>query len=813
MRRGIQKILILLAVFIVALFTFSKLTNHETKDLTTDLAAPTLPVVYFEDNGHPLNELHGYVEEMSVISMRDTITPLPENGKLSLRIDPYDNKIKEVSFQIRSLNGDRLVQDGNVQVSGDKTAVTGTISVENLLEEQTEYQLILQVTAGEQTSYYYTRIMEVGKSQIDACVDFVEEFHAITMNKERQSELSSYMEPSSAADNTTLQKVTINNSLSQACWGDFVGTEVTTPVVSIKEMNDDYQVILLEYIMSSVGESGNSEYYNVEEYYRVRVGAEKIYLLSFERTMEEIFRGEGDQISKDMIDLGIRSENVSYKTNETGNVICFVQQGELWSYNQIENNLTRVFSFRSQEGMDIRENYQEHDIRILRVDEGGSLDFVVYGYMNCGEHEGQVGVSVCHYDGVTNTVEEMLFVPTTLSYEIVKEQIGKLMYVSDSGVFYLTVSNQVYRIQMDSRKAEVYIDGLKSDMLVNSEDGRYIAWSEDGTTMHVTDLEKGESFDIHANENQLLKPLGFLGSDCIYGWGYRTDIFSTQTQTDTLALSQVLIVDTSDSAHAVLKTYETPGIYVTGIRIQDGSIYLSRVMKNGDIYVDTTEDTIMNRDLQEKDQVNIDTVVSDVKQKEVVLKLLEETSGSTPKTLIPKLIENEEPNTLEIKNLNASSAYYVYAKGGLDSTWTDPAQAILHADSLTGVVLNRAQQYVWERGNMKTQLTLNTEDVPEIIRSGSWDKDVLQQGLGDSGTVIDLTGCSLENVLYEISAQRAVIAKTGADSSVVIVGYDQYNTWLLDPATGEVSPYGMNDSTALFQAAGNVFISYLDNQK
>ena len=709
MRRGIQKILILLAVFIVALFTFSKLTNHETKDLTTDLAAPTLPVVYFEDNGHPLNELHGYVEEMSVISMRDTITPLPENGKLSLRIDPYDNKIKEVSFQIRSLNGDRLVQDGNVQVSGDKTAVTGTISVENLLEEQTEYQLILQVTAGEQTSYYYTRIMEVGKSQIDACVDFVEEFHAITMNKERQSELSSYMEPSSAADNTTLQKVTINNSLSQACWGDFVGTEVTTPVVSIKEMNDDYQVILLEYIMSSVGESGNSEYYNVEEYYRVRVGAEKIYLLSFERTMEEIFRGEGDQISKDMIDLGIRSENVSYKTNETGNVICFVQQGELWSYNQIENNLTRVFSFRSQEGMDIRENYQEHDIRILRVDEGGSLDFVVYGYMNCGEHEGQVGVSVCHYDGVTNTVEEMLFVPTTLSYEIVKEQIGKLMYVSDSGVFYLTVSNQVYRIQMDSRKAEVYIDGLKFDMLVNSEDGRYIAWSEDGTTMHVTDLEKGESFDIHANENQLLKPLGFLGSDCIYGWGYRTDIFSTQTQTDTLALSQVLIVDTSDSAHAVLKTYETPGIYVTGIRIQDGSIYLSRVMKNGDIYVDTTEDTIMNRDLQEKDQVNIDTVVSDVKQKEVVLKLLEETSGSTPKTLIPKLIENEEPNTLEIKNLNASSAYYVYAKGKVVLATDDMAAAVQSADANKGVVIGNNLLYVWRLGQSQTQEPLTIE--------------------------------------------------------------------------------------------------------
>ena len=132
------------------------------------------------------------------------------------------------------------------------------------------------------------------------------------------------------------------------------------------------------------------------------------------------------------------------------------------------------------------------------------------------------------------------------------------------------------------------------------------------------------------------------------------------------------------------------------------------------------------------------------------------------------------------------------------------------ADEQTGVVLNREQQYVWERGNMKTQLTLNTSDVPEIIRTGSWDKEALQEGMGDSGTIIDLSGCTLENVLYEVSAQRAVIAKTGENSSVVIVGYDAYNTYLLNTSTGEVKPYGMNDSTALFQKAGNIFISYLE---
>ena len=813
MNRKVIKPVVLSGLFLAALIVFSIITNQDNKDMTTAMKEATLPIVQFYEENNSVAQLHGYVSEMNITKMRDGIVPVDHTRLLPLKINTYGQKIRGIAYEIRSLDDSRLVAKGDAQGIKEKNnEISANLKIQNILGKGEEYELIVILASGKNKIRYYTRLMQTQNDDTQACMDFALQFHEYTFRDDANKFIPKYMD-AATGDTSTLNYVDLSCTLNQITWADLKPEQMGELEASFKEINDSYDVITLRYVVTTKGTGGETEYYNVEEYYRVRVGTEKIYLLSFERTMEEIFRGEGDQISKDMIDLGIRSENVSYKTNETGNVICFVQQGELWSYNQIENNLTRVFSFRSQEGMDIRENYQEHDIRILRVDEGGSLDFVVYGYMNCGEHEGQVGVSVCHYDGVTNTVEEMLFVPTTLSYEIVKEQIGKLMYVSDSGVFYLTVSNQVYRIQMDSRKAEVYIDGLKSDMLVNSEDGRYIAWSEDGTTMHVTDLEKGESFDIHANENQLLKPLGFLGSDCIYGWGYRTDIFSTQTQTDTLALSQVLIVDTSDSAHSVLKTYETPGIYVTGIRIQDGSIYLSRVMKNGDIYVDTTEDTIMNRDLQEKDQVNIDTVVSDVKQKEVVLKLLEETSGSTPKTLIPKLIENEEPNTLEIKNLNASSAYYVYAKGGLDSTWTDPAQAILHADSLTGVVLNRAQQYVWERGNMKTQLTLNTEDVPEIIRSGSWDKDVLQQGLGDSGTVIDLTGCSLENVLYEISAQRAVIAKTGADSSVVIVGYDQYNTWLLDPATGEVSPYGMNDSTALFQAAGNVFISYLDNQK
>ena len=100
-------------------------------------------------------------------------------------------------------------------------------------------------------------------------------------------------------------------------------------------------MIVQDYVVTRVGQNGQSEYYNVEEYYRVRYTNTRMYLLNFERTMEEIFRGENDSISGNDILLGIRSKDVEYQTNESGKVVAFVQEGELWSYNQEANTLQK----------------------------------------------------------------------------------------------------------------------------------------------------------------------------------------------------------------------------------------------------------------------------------------------------------------------------------------------------------------------------------------------------------------------------------------------------------------------------------------
>ena len=197
----------------------------------------------------------------------------------------------------------------------------------------------------------------------------------------------------------------------------------------------------------------------------------------------------------------------------------------------------------------------------------------------------------------------------------------------------------------------------------------------------------------------------------------------------------------------------------------------------------------------------------------VRVKLVFNTTKQTdsPLTMYAKVSSSDRKDIVLDTQIPQETAYYVYGQGGLDGIYTDPAKAVLRADTLGGVVLNRTQQYVWERGNKKTKIQMDIEDVPVTILTANCKKKELQDGLGDTGTVIDLTGCSLDNVLYEVSAQRPVVAKTGENSSVVIVGYDEYNTYLYDPSTGQTSPYGMNDSTALFESAGNVFLTYIEN--
>ena len=517
-------------------------------------------------------------------------------------------------------------------------------------------------------------------------------------------------------------------------------------------------------------------------------------------------------ISDNGLLLGVRDKNVSTLTDEEGTVVAFVQAGELWTYAPDTGKFVKVFGFRKDSDSDFRDSRVEHDIKLLNVSDTGDVDFMVYGYMNRGPHEGYCGVGIYHYNCDQNVIEEKVFLPDQKSYDFLKSDMGTLSYVSKDNQLFLLLSQKLYQIDIQNSKYQTLAENINEDQFAVSETNGHAAWrvtkGDQKGQIVMIDFETRETRNITPEQSQKLEVIGFMNEDLIYGTVQDGDVLTDENGHSKTGISTLRIEDFDGN---VKKEYHQDGLYITDVTLGDTLLEFKLCKKKGNSYKAKKKDNIMNNGSSSAGLISVEQTSSDRRGMMVRLKFKDSPGTDEPLIFQAKLRSTDE----KIVQLNVESTdqeiYYVYARGHLDSTWTDPAKAVKRADKQMGVVLNREQQYVWERGNVKTQYTMNTEDVPEIIRSGSWDKDKLQEGLGSAGTIIDLTGCSLENILYEVSAQRAVIAKTGADSSVVIVGFDEYNTYIMDPSTGEVKPYGMNDSTTLFQKAGNVFITYLDN--
>lgn len=842
MKKGMIKLLVLAGVFLLGVIVFGELTNHSNEDLTTEMADATLPVVSFfmkgEGENQEVNELRGYTKEMQSVYMRDAITTVSSDRLLPLQVQTYDTKIDEISYEIRSLDASRLIADSKVEVYEEKKGrIKAELTIQNLLEENEEYLFIIKLKSGGDTIYYYTRIMEETVCHTKECVDFAMSFHEKTFDVDEARELATYLEPNASGDNSNLHKVDIHSSLKQVAWADFKGERLTTPVPSLKEVNDSYTVVVLDYLVASIGINGEMEYYNVEEYYRVRYTNDRMYLLNYERTMNQIFRAENESFYNNCIQLGIRDSEVEFASNEKGNIVSFVQEGELWSYNESSNQLSQVFSFIGNEGIDKRENYGEHDIKIINIDETGSVNFVVYGYMNCGSHEGQVGICVYHYDSIANTTEEELFIPSSSSYQVMRADLGQLMYENAQGIFFIMLGGTVYRIDLSTMEVKEFITGLSQGDYAISESHKYFAWTEKdgqgmGTGIHLMDLDTGDKKELSPGGEGYLKTLGFMQEDFVYGIARKEDVVKDLTGNVTFPMYKVCIMDSSTAEQ--LKEYEKPGYYVSDIEIWDYIMYLNRIQFNGMAYVEASQDTIMNREGDSATIVDVHSTVTEVKQTQVQLSMVDMVKEASPKILTPKEVVFENNREIALKSEDVKDNYYAYARGDILAVTDNLKMAVSTANEKMGVVIGEKQQYIWKRARKSLQealeVSVGTEDaggssivqcvsaileresvnieVAALIGQGKTPKEILETTM-EGVTALDLTGCSLEEVLYYVSLGNPVFAMKSDMDAVLVVGYDSLNVTLFNPLDSTVEKMGMEDAGEMFENAGNVFLGYL----
>jgi hypothetical protein len=318
------------------------------------------------------------------------------------------------------------------------------------------------------------------------------------------------------------------------------------------------------------------------------------------------------------------------------------------------------------------------------------------------------------------------------------------------------------------------------------------------------DFETGQIREVTGEAGEYLRPLTFMKEDLVYGTAKANDVAAAHGGNGTFPMYRLNFMDGEGN---VVKTYEPSGLYVVQVEQSDNLLNLKRVAWNGAVFADATSDQIVSTDTAGDVSLGMATKKESRRQTVVLLRVGSNLADTTVTIGNSKIAAGRGTMIEMPQNPEPEDLYYVYASGGLDALCTYPNDAIVKADELFGVVVDHNQHYVWVRGDKDTEHEIELSDVPAVFTSGTIDPEKLEEGLGRR--VVDLTGCTLDEVLYFVAHDKPVLVST-KEGVKCIVGYDEYNTYLLNPGEEEWYYYGIQDSTDLFLASGNEFYSYID---
>ena len=804
MKKLIINIAIIIVVFFISLFVAGSIINQGTTDMTMEMGKATFPVVTVRFNGIEMNPMHGYRKEMKTNLMRESITPLMTGRKISLQIDRFGAEIRSMAFEVRSVDGERLIE--NTQIPEWKEQDDGTLFVtlelKDLIDMNQEYELILLITpASGETIRYYTRIISQEDYHVTDKLEFVKDFTIKTFDKEAARSLTKYLESNSSGDNTNLGKVTIHSSFDQITYAGLPITAKTDPQITIREIDEQTGSFVTDfYVTTSDAETENL--YHVQEYYRLRYTSDRIYLLNYERTMDQVFRENGNVYANNKIMLGITADEIQMEESDDGNILAFVSGNRLFSYNTVDNKMAYLFGFYDKDNKDTRTFYNMHRIKILDVSEGGNITFLVYGYMNRGRHEGEVGISAFYYDSTVNTIEELVYIPSEEPQDVMIEKVNRLSYINRDGILYLMDNQHIYGINFTERTYEMVADHLHYNGYVISDSNRMIAWQEgdsleNSQTVVLMNLNTGIQKRIEAKASETIVPIGFIEEDLIYGIVNKNDIVTDYARETVLPMYCVKIENENEG---VLMTYEQENVYVLSGSVNQNQITLQRVSKSEDgTYVEIAEDQIVDAESVSLGRNIIEVVVTQNYEKIRQIVLRKEIDVNSMKQLTPKEVLFEGERSVYLRSSDEEQEqFYVYGKYGIRGIYGNEDQAVDAAESEAGVVLNSAGNYVWKKTIRSTRnqiMAIQPDMVTEerdslavaldtmlsyegimrnsayMLQSGETIRSILEGALSEC-QVLDLSGCSLDAVLYYVDRDIPVLVMLQDGNAVLLIGFN-----------------------------------------
>ncbi len=839
MKKTLIKRIVFGLVFFLTIIIIDQLLNKKNADISREMLPATLPVMSVQMGEYTVNTMYGYTEARKVAYTRDSLTPISMDRMLNLVIDTFGTEVEQISYEVRSIDGERLIEGGEIsEYLTEEDRIWVSLQLKDLIEEKEEYSFaVILILENGQKVNYYTRFIQSEDFLVKEKLDYIDWFHDTIYSNSTGEELRIYLESDSQGDNSSFHKVDIHSSLKQIMWDELDVERMEEAQVYIRDISASTISVVMEYTVSS-SEGREETYYRVKEYYRIRYTPNRTYLLDYERTAGELFPANRSIFSENRIRLGINSPEFVLEETAGGKILAFISGNRIFSYNTVENKLAAVYSFYDKSNFDVRTLNHNSSIQLLNIEEGGNLTFMVSGYMNRGHHEGRVGIAVYYYDSARNLVEEQIFIPYEKSADILMKEVENLSYLNVNNHIFLILEGNLYDIDLATKKAAVIVSGLTEDNYKVSESGRMIVWKENRTVSPSSslvwmNLNDGEKKIIRAGVYEDIQALGFMGEDLVYGLARKNDVSVEYGKNILIPLYQVRIENQDKVA---LKTYQKEGIYVTDCIIEENQITLERVEKleNGE-YRLIADDHISSSDPEDGNINRISTATLEVYGTIIQITLKSPADTQTLKVLTPREVIYEGRREVVLTETEELPYYYVNGPYGVEKITISEAEAVSLAYDISGTVTDQQGQYIWKKGTVYTRnqimaiqgqqksqersalavcldTILELEGISRLTQPmldrGEDTVSILERSLRQA-QILNLTGCSLDTVLHYPDQDIPVLALLGEEDAVLIIGFNEQNVVLMDPATGEVYKKGMNDSRELFEESGNRFITYV----
>ena len=837
------RIVFCVVIFLLSVFVISTMLNKGNTDMTTEMSHATFPSVVFKADGMKYNRMKGYITDMDIYRMHDSMTPVGADRKLSIEIDSFDNVIQKISFQVRSLSDGRLIEDTEVlDYIESEEGMTADITLKDLMAYGEEYSLCIYLTTGDnKVIRYYTTVVRNDDTAYSEKLDFSYNFSDTTFDRSRGKELATYLESNEQGDNTTYERVDIHCSLDQICYGTLNISRISEPEAVIRDIDDETAVIDIIF-RAEVPENNRKKRFMVYETYRMRLGDERMYLLDYERTMDQIFDMDKGNLTENKAILGIVDRNVVMSENNDGNCLAFINCGRLFVYNMSESKLAYVFGFYDDDLADLRELDPDNGIKIFSVDETGNVRFAVYGYLNRGIHEGMNGISVYYYDSVRNTVEEEAFIPYNGSFEFLKYDISRAAYANSSGEGFFYLNDSFYKVDLRTGSTEILAEDLDSDHFCASSNGQMAAWvdyyGEDrySSNLSLLNMVTGSLKNISVLPNEGIVPVGFFGDDIVYGIARREDILEDLSGHTVFPMYQIKICDWNGN---LVKEYVPQNSYVTDVIRGDGmyTLKLSSISGAG-IMTPLPDDQLLDNSTPLHGKNVTELAVTDAYETITQLVLKKSVDLKNLQILNPKQVIYEGERSAKIDGMPVEKNYFVLTYNGrVKDIFSKSCDAVTVADTENGTVRDNRGRTVFRHTTMpeKNQIMAISEEIAQAVQvSGRADTlraciDVITsyenvplkdypagdnlseadiiESVMEKSTALDLCGCNLDSVLYYTARDIPVIASM-ADKYYLIIGYNKVILVIMDPMNGDLERVNRDEYEEYFANSGNRFYTY-----